>query len=232
MIPPTSIDGTDITGASIDGTDVQEITVDGDVVFNAGPAIIDDFESGNINNYSGDTGSFNVTSTNPIQGSNTLEGFLTTQYIFSQSGLANYPQAGDSFSFKMRVEGNVNVASGMVFGIQSNTSQNYCVRFVSTAGLDEITFLKNVSSGNFGQTLTTFAVSPDYNNDDFRFEIDWGTNGVFNIRAFNENTNQQVASGTFTDTDYTSGGIGWFVSNATSSESYPDRILFDQALIL
>ena len=36
MIPPTSIDGTDITGATIDGTDVQEITVDGDVVFSAG----------------------------------------------------------------------------------------------------------------------------------------------------------------------------------------------------
>ena len=38
MIPPTSIDGTDITGATIDGTDVQEITVDGDVVFTAGPS--------------------------------------------------------------------------------------------------------------------------------------------------------------------------------------------------
>jgi len=35
MIPPTSIDGTDITGATIDGTDVTEITVDGDVVFSA-----------------------------------------------------------------------------------------------------------------------------------------------------------------------------------------------------
>ena len=39
MIPPTSIDGTDITGATIDGTDVQEITVDGDVVFSAGPTL-------------------------------------------------------------------------------------------------------------------------------------------------------------------------------------------------
>jgi len=34
---PTSIDGTDITGATIDGTDVTEITVDGDTVFTAGP---------------------------------------------------------------------------------------------------------------------------------------------------------------------------------------------------
>jgi len=43
MIPPTSIDGTDITGATIDGTDVQEITVDGDVVFSASqiPASVD-----------------------------------------------------------------------------------------------------------------------------------------------------------------------------------------------
>jgi len=35
MSPPTSIDGTDITGATIDGTDVQEITVDGQTVFTA-----------------------------------------------------------------------------------------------------------------------------------------------------------------------------------------------------
>jgi len=34
-MPPTSIDGTDISGATIDGTEVSEITVDGDVVFSA-----------------------------------------------------------------------------------------------------------------------------------------------------------------------------------------------------
>jgi len=38
MSPPTSIGGTDITGATIDGTDVQEITVDGQTVFTAVPA--------------------------------------------------------------------------------------------------------------------------------------------------------------------------------------------------
>jgi hypothetical protein len=35
--PPTSIDGTDITGATIDGQEVEEITVDGDVVFKGIP---------------------------------------------------------------------------------------------------------------------------------------------------------------------------------------------------
>jgi len=37
--PPTSIDGTDITGATIDGQDVEEITVDGQTVFTAVPAV-------------------------------------------------------------------------------------------------------------------------------------------------------------------------------------------------
>jgi len=54
MIPPTSIDGTDITGATIDGTDVQEITVDGDVVFTStvelNGLLIDDFADGKLTN--------------------------------------------------------------------------------------------------------------------------------------------------------------------------------------
>jgi len=49
---PTSIDGTDITGATIDGTDVQEITVDGDVVFSAVQGlnnyIFDDFNDNDL----------------------------------------------------------------------------------------------------------------------------------------------------------------------------------------
>ena len=49
MIPPTSIDGTDITGATIDNQEVQEITVDGDVVFSAGPEPGTHFYFGNKN---------------------------------------------------------------------------------------------------------------------------------------------------------------------------------------
>jgi len=54
MMPPTSIDGTDITGATIDGTDVTEITVDGQTVFTPPPSVpasmelLDDWEDGNL----------------------------------------------------------------------------------------------------------------------------------------------------------------------------------------
>ena len=51
MIPPTSIDGTDITGANIDGTDVTEITVDGDVVFTSGFSYFDDFDTDTRSDY-------------------------------------------------------------------------------------------------------------------------------------------------------------------------------------
>jgi len=53
---PTSIDGTDITGATIDGTDVQEITVDGDVVFTAAPSL----PASAIHQYKFDEGSGNT----------------------------------------------------------------------------------------------------------------------------------------------------------------------------
>jgi len=49
---PTSIDGTDITGATIDGTDVTEITVDGQTVFSAETIIEDNFSTNTINDFS------------------------------------------------------------------------------------------------------------------------------------------------------------------------------------
>jgi len=57
--PPTSIDGTDITGATIDGTEVKEITVDGDTVFTAGleipqTGLLHDWDLRNVSGSDGD----------------------------------------------------------------------------------------------------------------------------------------------------------------------------------
>jgi len=228
---PTSIDGTDITGATIDGTDVQEITVDGDTVFTA-ETIIDDFEDGNINEYNGDTGDFSVTSSNPITGSNSLlaQNPTSTPYIHSTSGLPNYPQAGDTFSYKIRIEGTINTFSGLVFGIQSNTSQNYCILMGSESGIDDIRFRKNVSAASFGTSISNHGVST-FTNDVIRFEVDWGTNGTISVDVINEGTNT-VDSISFTDSDYTTGGIGFKTGPFTSGEPLPNRVLCDDIKIL
>jgi len=71
---PTSIDGTDITGATIDGTDVTEITVDGQTVFSAftPPVAASDlvawyrFEDGTVQDY---TTTFGIGDTTDYSGS-------------------------------------------------------------------------------------------------------------------------------------------------------------------
>jgi len=228
---PTSIDGTDITGATIDGTDVQEITVDGQTVFTAGPPVIDDFESGGISAYSGDTSDYSVTSSNPIGGSNTLVGTTQNKYIFSQSGLANYPSAGDKFSFKVKIDGNINIEAKIVFGVQSDQTKNYGIGLSSFSGLERVLFRKDYSSGGFGSDGQTFSV-PAYTNDIFRFEIDWSAGGTFLVDVFNESTSSLHGSGSFSDTEYSSGGIGWHTRIITSSEATPSRTAYDDALII
>jgi len=76
MIPPTSIDGTDITSATIDGTDVQEITVDGQTVFSSGPELplSLDFESNPFDNWTSVTqGSSFFTTGDSFEGNQAIQ---------------------------------------------------------------------------------------------------------------------------------------------------------------
>jgi len=92
MMPPTSIDGTDITGATIDGTDVQEITVDGQTVFTAGPNVPDAVNL--YARYSADT--LSLADGDPVNtwADQTNNGFDLTQGVaatFESSGFNSNP---------------------------------------------------------------------------------------------------------------------------------------------
>jgi len=91
MMPPTSIDGTDITGATIDGTDVQEITVDGQTVFSAGP-----IPAKGVNRYQFNEGS-GTTATDSI-GSNdgTINGATYTTVAKEGSHALEFDGANDN----------------------------------------------------------------------------------------------------------------------------------------
>jgi hypothetical protein len=137
MIPPTSIDGTDITGATIDGTDVQEITVDGQTVFTAGPLIIEDFESGNLNNWS-TTSTWTVVSTNAPEGSLNAETDGPDDFLesFPGDGLPHYPTRGDKIRWAMRPGPSGNI-DRMTFAFNYLDSNNYHAIFMRTDGGDE-----------------------------------------------------------------------------------------------
>jgi len=114
MIPPTSIDGTDITGATIDGTDVTEITVDGDVVFSAtppGPQQIFKPVSGDENAFSGAGTATFVNKSLTGGGGNALkfDNVDSALGMDSKSGLNNYPTLGDTVKVTVRNEKDVDV---------------------------------------------------------------------------------------------------------------------------
>ena len=84
MIPPTSIDGSDITGATIDDTDVQEITVDGDVVFSAGLNLNDFVAPGNLVSYYPFSGNVNdETRTGGFLDNNNISVSDSTDYSYT-----------------------------------------------------------------------------------------------------------------------------------------------------
>jgi hypothetical protein len=104
MTPPTSIDGTDITGATIDGQDIEEITVDGDVVFSAG-------------------GSFDITNYNTIESSLTPPGGLPQDFHINESGSLLF--LADRFGdIRKGVFGTNYDLSTVSFNVEFNTGDN------------------------------------------------------------------------------------------------------------
>jgi len=95
-MPPTSIDGNDITGATIDGEEVQEITVDGQVAYTAGPDIPDSgglhsrydatgLSAGTLSTWSDEVASFDMAATGtPSVVEDELNGKPVVDYNSSQ----------------------------------------------------------------------------------------------------------------------------------------------------
>jgi len=111
MIPPTSIDGTDITGATIDGQDVEEITVDGQTVFTAGPDVVftESWEGAYPGNWQGATGEYNQVSTDPFDGSLHLErNTITNNHIYIDISNTGVTQSG---GYQLRIYKNKNNVS-------------------------------------------------------------------------------------------------------------------------
>jgi len=152
--PPTSIDGTDITGATIDGQDVQEITVDGQTVFIASrdismfssPIIRFDAEAVTAPNNTSPVdfpetlgGTSDATPVdNPIFRAN-QSGKPAIEYDGSDDGhnwtaSGNVPTANDSFSWAVLIYLNGPESQIVSFGNNSNNEKN---AFVTVSGGNE-----------------------------------------------------------------------------------------------
>jgi hypothetical protein len=230
MIPPTSIDGTDITGATIDGQDVQEITVDGQTVFIA-QQIVDDFEDGDLSEYGFADSQFEVTQARAFDGSFSIRDDHTEAtslvYAVSTSGLENYPAAGDTIEYRHYIESSSagTAFAEFIFAAQSETSSpnGYYVKlnesFMSLAK-NRLTTLDSVNTATpLDQWL--------------RVEIDWDVGGTINVSIENS-AGTQVASLSATDSTYASGGIGFGAnySGAGGGSGLNEEIYWDEVLLI
>jgi len=210
--PPTSIDGTDITGATIDGQEVQEITVDGQTVFSGFPRVLEQFDDGNLNVYQ-DIGDFEITQDFVFKGTNAVRtGGGNTPFTMYRTDIT--VQQGQIFSAVFRDEtGSNNARGGPAFGMDSS-GNGYVMAFEANKNIMR---LRTVSGGSFDTGTNGFSVSVP-SSEWFKVKVSWFTDDTIVGELFTLDASGQedtlTGSLTVTDSTYTSGGFGWVEFNA------------------
>jgi len=168
MMPPTSIDGTDITGATIDGTEVTEITVDGQTVFTA-EKIVDDFEHNNLSGFYSNTSSESIVSSPVFEGSFALECVNgMNRIVLSEpgDGLANYIEKGTVHEWYWNLDGN----NGQPYWIVGADGQNEWLH-VTADGKNNTMAIRTFIAGSFGSYNTNGVTPPS--SGWFKNELTW-----------------------------------------------------------
>jgi hypothetical protein len=224
--PPTSIDGTDITGATIDGQEVQEITVDGDTVFTA-QTLVDSFDQPLYedqnkvlsDNYAGDLSVFSRQQNIVKDGTHALECVTTNNTaISSLSRLPNYPSAGDTVSCKVRI-GSGSRRCFTHLGVSDDGDGNPLsdgYSFKVSLEENEISIRANANGSKFSTVSTGANINAD---TWFEQRIEWQTNGNITYDLLNLSGNT-LASLSIQDSTYTSGGIGFQGETKTTNEEF------------
>jgi len=178
---------------------------------------VDDFEDGNISEYSGDTSLFAPSTAIKKHGNYGLaaasgqEDQRTTDGIFRTDISAAQNQTLRFFQF-------INTSSGpddepcVLFAVQSpgTNNNNYAV-CLDLFPSDKVVIAKDVSS-NDGSGITLASKNVTYSTGWYEVEIDWQTSGKIDVTVY-DSAGSVFATTTATDTSYSSGGIGfgfWF----------------------
>lgn len=184
---------------------------------------IDDFEDGDLSEYGGDTGAFDVDGTDPVfEGSFSLKGTTNNSQIasFPGDGLDNYPVRGDVIEFST-FRGNADTGTEMIFGMETaGTNGQFYSAELTADGEIRIT----IDGGGTGNVLASRDVGTPV-GEIFTNTIEWGDPTIrFEVRT---------ADGAFIgaveadDTTYDDGGIGW---DTTQSTGAPDA-MWDLAVL-
>lgn len=189
-------------------------------------SIIDDFDDGDLSEYTVyRQGPASVVSSPTYSGAGALKIDGTSTDVVSMSGLPDYPEAGDTFSTRVRWTSNANgvqFAYGIQTYVEYSDQEYYFVNIRPDA--DQIVLKRYDLNGkhkldknfNVGLSADTW----------YELEVDWQTDGTHTITLFDE-SGSQVTQLSATDSTWTDGGVGFFGREANSGAT----VHFDEAVI-
>lgn len=186
--------------------------------------VVDDFDDGDLSEYTVVQGSASTTSSPTYFGSNALEISGADTELVSTSGLPRYPSAGDQFRARIRATGGASTVK-LLYGVQDgNVDERYAITidFVN----DDVGLY--YEDGSTTSTLVEDTTSCILTEDEwFRVEVDWRSDGTQTV-CLNNDSEDCLVQFSGTDTSLTSGGIGFSAPLSSSGGTvHFDHVLAD-----
>ncbi|QCJ46398.1 hypothetical protein [Haloprofundus sp. MHR1] len=180
--------------------------------------VFEDFENdlGNYTFASGQSGATTVTSPT-YSGSYALEIDNTDTELYSVSGLDDYPQAGDTFSYRVRATGGADTVN-FGYGV-TNDNKQYLVK-IHFPNSNVFLYKEDSGSTLLGSATTGFSLSED---SWYEVEVDWSTNGDHTVTVLDD-SGSTITTFSGNDSTWSDGGIGFYAYIASGGRAYFDYV--------
>ena len=190
-------------------------------------SVVDDFEDGDISEYSGDTAAWTVVQNNVEQGDFALQkdapdSFGESIWSLPGDGLQNYPQANSDIAVLVREEGGVIPVFAFALEDDAGTIKGYGVQYEFN---EEISLRRIDDLSEFSATTLDSDSTIDTNSGEWYYILIERESDLKEVTLFDLDDNPVSETISTTDTTYdTDEGIGF--SNFTSI-SDTDQTVFD-----
>jgi alpha-glucosidase len=167
--------------------------------------ILDNFESGDISRYSGDTNAFSVVSSLAYEGDNSLKFDANGRGVITS--LDTSTSSGNSYDFRIYSPGNDDGIGGILLGVQGETGGDSLSAYkLGLSDRNENMYIYRVENGSQTRLAESGISVPT--DEWVRGVVNWGIDGTLTLSFYDSNSNE-IETISATDTTFESGGYGW-----------------------
>lgn len=183
--------------------------------------LIDGFEDGAIDEYSGSTAAYSATTANPYDGDYALE--ATTTSAGSQTITRTDVTWGPSDDSTLQCQLNREHSGALLYGAQS-TDAYYYAQLSDSGDRDTTLQIAKLDDGFVGIDSAPLGIDRTA-YDWLRVVVDWQTDATISATVYDQQATE-LGSVTATDTTYGAGGVGVdvYASGSTETTTYLDTI--------